>query len=751
MPDILLDELEKLYRPIRELTIDDLAYRIIFHCNIGIANDLNETFPVSRVGESTEPEKWTYYNAFFFALTTLSTIGYGNLFPTSDGSRMILVLYALIGVPFTGIILSRLGDFFGSRLLRAHHRYKNHIYDSKLTLVLDVLIYLVPGMVVFIVAPMFLFAHNEGWSYPQAFYYAFITLTTIGFGDLVAGQSSGTETLPDVLYKIFIIVWIMFGLGYLIMILGFITRAMKSKTLAKMEQKIASSFKATQSKIWNEFLDDVNIMRRALNEAYINRVKPVYREKQPLWVTSDRRSNSMPNLSEWPEAMTREELEEWNETQALGAGKAKRRRALSEGVATLEAVLPRVMSEGALEDIDIESTFKDRPRPSLAHQDLQTEEFLSQIVSQRRLSVFDPTLHEGGFDLFSDDEILDSELAEKPTSNYDSLRYRPKRNRARSDAFFALNGGESRSRNSLYDHQITWSGADSLHAQTMIKNMRARAAADMEAGAEKLDKPSPAANFRRLSVAAINFFSGDKKKKEEKKKKSDKNQNHRPSLFEEDDDLPFNPDLFSGARRPSLLDVLGPLPTSGENTPMGSVLEQTTIADFIRIMSTLRSLEAAGGFSQQDVNSTFATAPPGVSSARESRHPSLSHLFAGQSPAGREVLRAKGAVSTGNLPAKARRYSQAPVRRDDQSFRRRAASISQGGNFSDVRRSGRFASPMRPSATPASALGSNIPAPPSLVVTSPDGQHRFRVESVRRTDQLPSHMRRYRGSSLSEL
>jgi hypothetical protein len=42
--------------------------------------------------------------------------------------------------------------------------------------------------VVFLVIPAGLFAIVEGWHYIDSFYYAFITLTTIGFGDLVAGN-----------------------------------------------------------------------------------------------------------------------------------------------------------------------------------------------------------------------------------------------------------------------------------------------------------------------------------------------------------------------------------------------------------------------------------------------------------------------------------------------------------------------------------------------------------------------------------
>jgi len=44
------------------------------------------------------------------------------------------------------------------------------------------------GIVLFFVVPMILFQGHEGWSYAQAIYYCFISLSTIGFGDYVAGQ-----------------------------------------------------------------------------------------------------------------------------------------------------------------------------------------------------------------------------------------------------------------------------------------------------------------------------------------------------------------------------------------------------------------------------------------------------------------------------------------------------------------------------------------------------------------------------------
>lgn len=74
-------------------------------------------------------------------------------------------------------------------------------------------------------------------------------------------------------YRIFLLIWIMFGLGYLVMILGFIARAMKSKRINKLEHKLANTIKYTQSKIWNEFVQDVNYLRRALNEVYLLKIK----------------------------------------------------------------------------------------------------------------------------------------------------------------------------------------------------------------------------------------------------------------------------------------------------------------------------------------------------------------------------------------------------------------------------------------------------------------------------------------------
>lgn len=47
---------------------------------------------------------------------------------------------------------------------------------------------LLSGLLFFLLLPPLLFCHMEGWSYVESFYFAFITLSTVGFGDYVIGE-----------------------------------------------------------------------------------------------------------------------------------------------------------------------------------------------------------------------------------------------------------------------------------------------------------------------------------------------------------------------------------------------------------------------------------------------------------------------------------------------------------------------------------------------------------------------------------
>jgi hypothetical protein len=43
-------------------------------------------------------EGWRYFDAFYFSSITLTTVGYGDLLPTTDASKLLAVIYAFSGI-----------------------------------------------------------------------------------------------------------------------------------------------------------------------------------------------------------------------------------------------------------------------------------------------------------------------------------------------------------------------------------------------------------------------------------------------------------------------------------------------------------------------------------------------------------------------------------------------------------------------------------------------------------------------------
>ncbi len=63
-------------------------------------------------------EGWNWIQSFYFSITTVTTVGYGDLMPSSDVSRLFTAFYILAGVTtaFTSI------GFIGSEYIVAKER-----------------------------------------------------------------------------------------------------------------------------------------------------------------------------------------------------------------------------------------------------------------------------------------------------------------------------------------------------------------------------------------------------------------------------------------------------------------------------------------------------------------------------------------------------------------------------------------------------------------------------------------------------
>ena len=66
-------------------------------------------------------EDWSLVQSLYFSVVTLTTVGYGDLTPTSDYSRIFKIIYILIGV---GVLVA-----FLSSLAKAYIGHKVEIAD----------------------------------------------------------------------------------------------------------------------------------------------------------------------------------------------------------------------------------------------------------------------------------------------------------------------------------------------------------------------------------------------------------------------------------------------------------------------------------------------------------------------------------------------------------------------------------------------------------------------------------------------
>ncbi|XP_066531478.1 potassium channel subfamily K member 5a [Hoplias malabaricus] len=167
---------------------------------------------VTITGDKTF-NNWNWPNAVIFAATVITTIGYGNIAPKTSSGRVFCIFYGLFGVPLCLTWISELGKFFGGRAKHLGQYLTKRGVTLRKAQFTCTAIFLLWGVLVHLVIPPFVFMSQEGWTYIEGLYFSFVTLTTIGFGDLVAGVDPNANY--PTLYRYFVEVWIYLGLAWL--------------------------------------------------------------------------------------------------------------------------------------------------------------------------------------------------------------------------------------------------------------------------------------------------------------------------------------------------------------------------------------------------------------------------------------------------------------------------------------------------------------------------------------------------------
>ncbi|XP_004619396.2 potassium channel subfamily K member 17 [Sorex araneus] len=178
------------------------------------------------LSNTTSMGRWEFVGSFFFSVSTITTIGYGNLSPHTMAARLFCIFFALVGIPLNLVVLNQLGRLMKRGVHGCARRLGNTWQDPTKARWLAGSGALASGLLLFLLLPPLLFSSMEGWSYVESFYFAFMTLSTVGFGDYVIGMDP-SRTYP-LWYKNTVSLWILFGMAWLALIIQLILSLLES-------------------------------------------------------------------------------------------------------------------------------------------------------------------------------------------------------------------------------------------------------------------------------------------------------------------------------------------------------------------------------------------------------------------------------------------------------------------------------------------------------------------------------------------
>ena len=156
---------------------------------------LFELIVIERKPHTNGPQ-WKFAGAFYYALVTLTLIGYGHSCANTAIGKITTILYAAIGIPMALVMFQSMGErmnkFFSVIIRKVRGWLGCTRVDAN---EMDLITASGTTSGILIVSGATLYHTQEGWSIFNSFYYSFITLSTIGFGDYVALQEGKALTV----------------------------------------------------------------------------------------------------------------------------------------------------------------------------------------------------------------------------------------------------------------------------------------------------------------------------------------------------------------------------------------------------------------------------------------------------------------------------------------------------------------------------------------------------------------------------